>query len=83
MPLGRLLAQPAEPSPQQLRELAELLRDPAIQTWLQAQAEGGPAAVAEPPAAPEPTARMMVAAHVDMMHAFLRQLAGALPTLPA
>ena len=53
---GPALAQPAEPSPQQLRELAELLRDPAIQTWLQAQAEGGPAAVAEPPAAPEPTA---------------------------
>ena len=48
---GPALAQPAEPSPQQLRELAELLRDPAIQTWLQAQAEGGPAAAAEPPAA--------------------------------
>ena len=79
---GPALAQPAEPSPQQLRELAELLRDPGIQTWLQAQAEGGLAAAAEPPAAPELTARMMVAAHVDMMHAFLRQLMGAVPTLP-
>ena len=79
---GPALAQPAEPSPQQLRELAELLRDPGIQTWLQAQAEGGLAAAAEPPAAPELTVRMMVAAHVDMMHAFLRQLMGALPTLP-
>jgi moderate conductance mechanosensitive channel len=78
---GPALAQPAEPSPQQLRELAELLRDPGIQTWLQAQAEGGPAAEAEAPAAAEPTARMMVAAHVDMMHAFLRQLAKAAPTL--
>jgi moderate conductance mechanosensitive channel len=79
---GPAPAQPTEPSPQPLRELAELLRDPGIQTWLQAQAEGGPAAAAEPPAAPELTVRMMAAAHVDMMHAFLRQLMGALPTLP-
>jgi moderate conductance mechanosensitive channel len=74
-------AQPGEPRPQQLRELAELLRDPGIQTWLQAQAEAGPAAEAEAPAATEPSARMMVAAHIDMMHAFLRQLAGAAPML--
>jgi small-conductance mechanosensitive channel len=79
---GPALAQPAEPSPQQLRELAELLRDPAIQTWLQAQAEGGPATVAETPVAAEPSARTMVAARIDMMHAFLRQLATAIPTLP-
>jgi small-conductance mechanosensitive channel len=78
---GPALAQPTEPSPQQLRALAELLRDPAIQTWLQAQAEGGPAAAAEAPAAAEPTARMMVAVHIDMMRAFLRQLAGAAPML--
>jgi small-conductance mechanosensitive channel len=75
------LAQPAEPSPQQLRELAELLRDPAVQAWLQAQAEGGPAAAAAEAPAAEPTVRMMVAAHIDMMHAFLRQLAGAAPML--
>ena len=36
------LAQAAEPSPQQLRELAALLRDPAVQAWLQAEAEGVP-----------------------------------------
>jgi small-conductance mechanosensitive channel len=77
-----VLAQPAEPSPEQLRELAELLRDPAIQSWLQAQAEGGPATLAETPAATEPTPRMMVAARIDMVHGFLRQLAAAAPTLP-
>ena len=37
---GPALAQPAEPNPEQLRTLAELFRDPAIQSWLQAQAEG-------------------------------------------
>jgi small-conductance mechanosensitive channel len=38
--------------------------------------------VAETPAAAEPTARTMVASRIDMMHAFLRQLAVAVPTLP-
>ena len=79
-----VLAQPAEPSPEQLRELADLLRDPAIQTWLQAQAEGGPPGVSPAPAAAEaPTFRQMAARRIDAMHAFLRQLAAAAPTLPA
>jgi hypothetical protein len=51
---GPAVAQPDEPSPEQLRELAGLLRDPAIQTWLQAQTEGGPAGAAQAPAATEP-----------------------------
>ena len=51
---GPVLAQPVAPAPpvaaapapsqEELRALAALLRDPAIQAWLQAQAEGGPAA---------------------------------------
>jgi small-conductance mechanosensitive channel len=79
---GPVVAQPSEPSAQQLRELAELLRDPAIQSWLQAQAEGtAPGAdmaeVAEPP-----TFRQMVARRIEAMRAFGRQLVAAAPTLP-
>jgi small-conductance mechanosensitive channel len=80
---GPALAQLAEPNPEQLRTLAELFRDPAIQTWLQAQAEGGPAGAPEAATAVEPpTFRQMVAGRIEAMHAFLRQLAAAAPTLP-
>ena len=41
---GTALAQPAEPNPEKLRTFAELFRDPAIQSWLKAQAEGAPGA---------------------------------------
>ena len=80
---GPVLPQPAEPSPEELRTLAELLRDPAIQSWLQAQAEGtAPGADQAPAAAESPTARQMVAGRIEAMRAFLRQLAAAAPTLP-
>jgi moderate conductance mechanosensitive channel len=82
------LAQPAEPTPQQLRELADLLRDPAVQAWLQAEAEGVPPAAAATPADETAMARdtaMMhhvMASRVDAMRAFLQGLATAIPTLP-
>ena len=76
------MAQPAEPSPQELRALAELLRDPAIQTWLQAQAEGAPAAAPEVAANEGAAAHQMMAGRIDAMRAFLRELAAAVPTLP-
>ena len=79
---GPALAQPAEPDPEKLRTFAELFRDPAIQSWLRAQAEGAPGAPQARTAAEPPTVRQMVAARVDAMHAFLRQLAAAAPTLP-
>ena len=79
---GPALAQPAEPDPEKLRTFAELFRDPAIQSWLRAQAEGAPGAPHAGTAAEPPTVRQMVAARVDAMHAFLRQLAAAAPTLP-
>ena len=72
---GLGLAQPAEPSPQELRALAELLRDPAIQTWLQAQAEGAPAGMPQAAADEGATAHQMMAGRIDAMRTFVRELA--------
>ena len=80
---GLALAQPAEPSPAELRTLAELLRDPAIQDWLQAQAQGRPAGAPPTTAAGEAaTVHQMMAGRLDAMRAFLHELAAAVPTLP-
>ena len=81
---GPASAQPAEPSPAELRTLAELLRDPAIQSWLQAQAEGVPtgAQQASPGMGEPATVHQMMAGRVDAMRVFLRELAAAVPTLP-
>jgi small-conductance mechanosensitive channel len=74
-------AAPAEPSPAELKELAALLRDPAIQAWLQAQADQ-PAA-ATPAVASEPQAvHHAMASRLEAMHTFLRGLVGAIPQLP-
>jgi moderate conductance mechanosensitive channel len=75
-------AQPTEPNPAELRALAELLRDPAIQSWLAAQAEGTPPASAT--AATESgaaSAHQVIAAQLEHIRAFLRDLAAAAPTL--
>jgi moderate conductance mechanosensitive channel len=81
---GPALAQPAEPSPEQLRTLAHLLRDPGVQAWLQAQADRTPPAPADAAPAPRPpaSAQAMMVTQLDAMRAFLRQLAAAVPTLP-
>ena len=79
---GPALAQPAEPDPEKLRTFAELFRDPAIQSWLRAQAEGAPGAPHAGTAAEPATVHQMIAARVDAMHVFLRELAAAAPTLP-
>jgi hypothetical protein len=73
------LAQPATPSPQELKALAELLRDPAIQAWLQAQADGAPAVVQ--PSEPTSTRHAMVG-RLDSVRAFLSGLVAAVPRLP-
>jgi small-conductance mechanosensitive channel len=77
-------AQAAQPSAEEVRTLAELLRDPAIQAWLQAQAERtGPAAADAPSEArPPATAHAMMVSQLDAMRAFLRRLASAVPNLP-
>src|SRR5918995_1363859 len=77
---GPALAQPAEPSPEELRTLAKLLRDPAIQSWLQTQAEEAPAAGAV--AGESAMAHRLMAGRVDAIRAFLHELAAAVPTLP-
>ena len=79
---GPALAQPAEPNPEKLRTFAELFRDPAIQSWLQAQAEGAPGAPQADTAGEAATVHQMMAGRVDAMRAFLRDLAAAVPTLP-
>ncbi|HYZ26141.1 MAG TPA: mechanosensitive ion channel family protein [Geminicoccaceae bacterium] len=77
-------AQPSEPSPEELRALAELLRDPAIQSWLQAQAEGSPErpAAASVAAGEAAMVHQAMAGRLDTMRAFLRDLATAAPSLP-
>ncbi len=76
---GSALAQPAAPSPEQLRTLAELLRDPAMQAWLQAQAERPSPEAARPPAAASERAdaQAMMVSQLDAMRAFLRELVAA------
>ena len=75
------LAQTAEPTPEQLRTLAGLLQDPAIQSWLKAQADQPQPAAAGAPGQPAGAQAMMVS-QLDAMRAFLRELAAAVPTLP-
>jgi small-conductance mechanosensitive channel len=74
-------AAPAEPSPAELKELAALLRDPAIQAWLQAQAEQTPAA-AQPVASEPQAARHAMVSQLESTRAFLRGLVMAIPQLP-
>ena len=76
-----VLAQPAQPDAEQLRALAELLRDPEIQRWLQAQAEGVPAGAPQASAAAGDAAMVhqVMAGRLDAMRAFLRATGGCGP----
>ncbi|MFE0757268.1 mechanosensitive ion channel family protein [Inquilinus sp. NPDC058860] len=85
---GAALAQaPAQPGPDKLRSLAELLQDPEVRNWLQAQVAAPAAAPAEsgPPAAPAMAAGMQqsMAGGIEATRGFLRSLIAAAPTLPA
>ena len=77
-------AQPGEPSPEKVRALSDLLRDPAIQAWLQVQAAGAAKGGEPAPAAGEPatSAQQTMANRLDAMRGFIRNLAAAVPTLP-
>ena len=81
---GSALAQsaaPPEPSPADLSALAALLRDPAIQAWLQAEADRAPAATQAAAAEPQGAQHAMVG-QLDATRAFLRTLVAAVPQLP-
>ncbi|HEX5079527.1 MAG TPA: mechanosensitive ion channel family protein [Geminicoccaceae bacterium] len=80
---GHALAQPAAPAnpdPADLSTLAALLRDPAIQAWLQAQAEHAPAP--PPVASPPDGAHEAMVGELDAVRAFLHELVAAVPQLP-
>jgi moderate conductance mechanosensitive channel len=75
--------QPSQPNPEKVRALTELLRDPGIQAWLKAQADGAPASTERPQGASDANSQEMMAARLDATREFLRDLAVAIPTLPA
>jgi small-conductance mechanosensitive channel len=81
---GHVLAQPPNPSPDKVRTLTDLLRDPSIQAWLKTQAESMPVGAEQKVAtASEPvSAQQIIAARLDAMRSFLRELAAAVPILP-
>ncbi len=82
---GPVLAQdvPAAPkdTPPQVRELLDLLADPAVRDWLQQQ-HAAQAAAPAAPAGPETTTSGNIANRVAKIRAHLHGLAAALPTLP-
>lgn len=90
---GPAVAQVSPPAPSDVRALADLLRKPEIQAWLQAEAAGGPAApvVDERPPSGAPMSGPMsgemamqqsVAGYLDRTRAFAGELIAALPRLP-
>jgi len=68
-------------APPQVRELLDLLADPAVRDWLQKQhaAQAAPPAA---PAGPEMTPSGELANRLEAIRQHLRMLAAALPTLP-
>jgi hypothetical protein len=78
---GSALAQAPEPSPEKLRALTDLLRDPAIQGWLQEQAKDKPLASEDNAAAARSaSAQQAIVNRIDSTRRFLRELAAATPT---
>jgi len=67
-------------TPPQVRQLLDLLADPAVRDWLQQQHAAQAAAAA--PASPETTPSSLLADRVAAIRQHLQTLAAALPTLP-
>ncbi len=80
---GPAPAQSSDPSPEKIRALTDLLRDPAIQTWLQAQAAREPVGAERAAANESMSIQQIIAARIDAMRGFMRELAAAVPTLPS
>jgi small-conductance mechanosensitive channel len=66
-------------TPPQVRELLDLLAEPAVRDWLQQQHAAQAAAA---PARPEMTPSRMIAARMAAIRQHLQMLAAALPTVP-
>ncbi len=86
LPLGSTGAQPkAEPTPEQVKSLLQLLADPVVKSWIarELQAPADPAAAA---AVPPPTLEDEAATYFEARLAALRQrlelLAAAVPAIP-
>src|SRR5262245_27299701 len=79
------LAQDAPPAPKetppQVRELLDLLADPAVRDWLQQQ-KAAQAAAPAAPAAPEKSTSGLLAERLAAVRQHLQTLAAALPLLP-
>jgi len=69
-------------TPPQVRELLDLLADPAVRDWLQQQ-HAAQVATPSAPAGPEMTASGDIANRVAAIREHLQALAAALPTVPA
>src|SRR5262245_14232057 len=78
------LAQAApEPSPEKLRALTDLLRDPSIQAWLQTQAKGTPPVSEQNPTVTRAANfQEVIVGHIDATRRFVRELAAEAPRLP-
>ena len=77
---GMVGAQTAEPNPDDLRNLAELLRKPDIQAWLEAQAAAPPPEA--PREGPAVGTQATLAENLEEARGFVRELGAAIPTLP-
>ncbi len=72
---------PAAETPAQVRELLDLMADPAVRDWLDKQ-RAAPTAAAPASAGPQTTPSGHLAARLAAVRQHLRALAAALPTLP-
>ena len=77
---GLVAAQTAGPNPDDLRTLAELLRKPDIQAWLEAQAAPPPPEAASD--VPQVGTQATLAENLQEARGFVRELAAAIPTVP-
>ena len=86
LPLGMARAQPApaDPTPEQVRSLLQLLADPAVQAWIARRAEESAAPPAEAASVEDvqPVAAV-IEGRLQRVRRNLAEIASAVPTLPA
>jgi len=76
-------AQPAaaQPAPEKVKELVQLLADPDVQRWI-VQQRGAPAPVQGASAATDPGGDAMMSGQIDAIRTHLAALQGAFPKVP-